>query len=546
MMNRQQLSWILNFSNEYKYKLLSYFLFEIFSLIFSFSFIWYSKLSIDAAVGGQTESLSGLLVITALSMLLSFACSQLASYLNERNKALMLVDLQKQILQKQVDVRWEAQKKHTGDLMVRLLNDTQEIVTAVAQTIIACMVSLIKIIAATWFLCWMDPWLAAVLLLITPFLLFSKFFFRKLRTLQKSLKNAESQLGKTIQDNLRLRLLIRSMNQDKQRWQHVEHDQNEIYQIKRSLINFSTFSKGIWGGVFSLSYIVAFVWGIQSLNAGLITVGTMSAFLQLVIRIQSPAAALIGNLPSLIRFSSAVDRVEEILKETVEERVEPCFLKDLVEVKLSNLALRVDGNLLVTNLDFTFKIGVPSVVFGASGLGKSTILRAILGLLNPVAGAIVLKNQSLFLSMSPAYRCNFAFVPQGEKIFNGTIRNNLLFGTDGCSDERLYEALEIACANFVFDLPLALETMIGESGFGLSEGQIQRLAVARAILQPARAWVFDEVTSALDQETAHALVRNLIQAGRDKIIIFVTHDISLSGYFENTLNLTKRALLTKK
>ncbi len=545
IISKRQFSWVLRFSSAYKYRLLFYLLLEVLALSFSLAFIWFSKQSIDSAVSGLGRNITALLVITASSLVLSYTCTQVANYVNEFNKARMLVDLQQKILARQVLIRWDGEKKHTGDLMVRLISDTQEIVTAVGQTFISCVVGLIKIFAATWFLWWMDPWLAIVLLSITPFLLFSKFYFRKLRILQKSLKQAESELGKTIQDNLRLRLLIRSMNQERWRWKNVETDQNDIFQIKKSLIGFSTFSKGIWGFVFCLSYIVAFVWGIHNLNAGLITVGTMSAFLQLVIRIQSPAAALLGNIPSLIRLGSSVDRIEELLSEPVEQIVEPCILNEIDGLKLSNLTLNHDGVPLVQNIDFSFKIGSPSVILGFSGLGKSTILRTMLGLRNPEAGTIELTTAGRKLNMSPAYRCNFAFVPQGEKIFSDTIRNNLTFGIQDCSDEQLYQALKIACATFVFELPSGLETMVGESGFGLSEGQLQRIAVARAIMQPASIWLFDEVTSALDRETAHKLVKNLIEFGRDRIIVFVTHDMTLKTYFENTLDLTEHSTFFK-
>ncbi|MVZ65745.1 ATP-binding cassette domain-containing protein [Sphingobacterium sp. DK4209] len=546
MITKHQLHWILRFSKTYKYKLFYYFLFELLGLSFSLAFIWFSKRSIDRAVHHGSESLSMLLLVTASCIILSFACMQFAAFLNERNKALMLVDLQKLVLKKQISVPWDGQKKHTGDLMVRVLNDTQEIVTAAAQTLIACLISLLKIVAATWFLYWMDPWLAAVLLLITPLLLFSKFYFRKLRDLQKSLKLAESQLGKTIQDNLRLRLLIRSMNQDKPRWERIEKDQGEIFGIKKRLIGFSLFSRGIWGLGFSISYIVTFVWGILSLNDGLITVGTMSAFLQLVIRLQAPVATLVGYLPALVRVGSSVERLEELLNEPSEEIAEHSVLNELDELRLSNVSLQVEGKLLTCNLSFLFKRGEPTLVFGSSGLGKSTMLRAILGLIDPQAGAIVLKEGSQNRLMNATYRCNFAFVPQGEKLFNGTIRENLLFGNDWSSEVQLKHALGVACAEFVWNLPEGLDTVVGESGFGLSEGQIQRLAIARAILLPAKVWLFDEVTSALDQQTAHKLVTNLLEIGADKILIFVTHDLSQKQYFKHILEMRENAMTVKQ
>lgn len=543
MFSLSLLSWVLKFTKPYKFKLFFYFLFELLTLLFSLLFIWFSKQSIDHAVGYNNGEIVPFLIATVLSLLFSFSFAQLATFCCEKNKALLLADLHRQILKKQIFSPWQNNLKHTGDLMVRILNDTQEIVAIVGQIGISSIISLIKIITMTGFLYWMDPKLAGILLLLTPCVLLSKFYFRKLRSLQKSLKFAESQFGKSMQDNLRLRLLIRAMNQDNKRWVGVENDINNIYNIKNTLLNFSSFSKVILSGIFILSYSVAFVWGILKLEQGLITVGSMSAFLQLVIRIQSPVVSLMGYLPTIVRSTNSFERIEEILKEPEVGNVTAIVLEEINQLKLSNLFISSGERWLIHGLDFDFNRGLPTIVLGASGTGKTTLLRSILALISPEKGSVVLNSKNLSYTMNESFRCNFSYVPQGEKIFNGTILDNLLFGNESLDKESLTNILYDACAEFVFDLPDGLDTVVGESGFGLSEGQIQRLAVARAILQPTKVWLFDEITSALDSETAHTLVQRLIKAGSQKIIIFITHDKSLQNYFDQTLDIQRLSLI---
>jgi len=537
MLDRREAKWLLSFSVPYRANLFYYFLLEILALAFSLMFISFSKRSIDRAVSGEGENIHFLIGGTVVCLVFSFVCAQSATIVNEQNKASMVLNLQKDLLKELISANWASSTKHTGDLMIRLITDTQEIATAVSQTIVQCLVSLIKVIACIYFLWWMDPWLSVTLVAVTPFILFSKVYFRKLRRLQQTLKDFESHLGQTMQDNLRLRLLIRSMNQERRRWIELERNQKQIFGIKSQLIRFSSYSRGMMGSVFTICYAIAFIWGINGLEQGLISVGTMTAFLQLVMRIQSPIASIMGTLPSLVRVGSAVGRVIEMSAlETVDEH--ECYpLKDLQEIRLSNISLHSEDKILLHDFKYQFKKGIPSVILGASGVGKSSLLRAILDLTNSYDGKISLHTSSNIYDMAPSYRCNFTFVPQGEKLFNGSILENVAFGNVEFSVNDVTHALEVACATFVFNLPEGLNTLVGEAGFGLSEGQIQRLAVARAVLQPVHVWIFDEVTSALDPETAHQLVRNLIDAGQDKIIIFVTHDLSLTRYFSQVLDM---------
>jgi len=206
-----------------------------------------------------------------------------------------------------------------------------------------------------------------------------------------------------------------------------------------------------------------------------------------------------------------------------------------LSIQLQDISFRYDDKFVIEQLNESFHIGAPTAIIGSSGKGKTTIIRLLLALLQPDKGHIWIETAHEKLALSAKHRENFAYVPQGDKLFTGTIRENLQIGNTPIPDEKLREALFTACAEFVFSLPDGLDTEVGESGYGLSEGQAQRIAVARALLRDCSVWLFDEVTSALDPETSERLVARLMQAGKHKLLVFVTHDLKLASYCKKTI-----------
>src|SRR5690606_24870165 len=182
----------------------------------------------------------------------------------------------------------------------------------------------------------------------------------------------------------------------------------------------------------------------------------------------------------------------------------------------------------IKDLSMEFHKGVPVAIFAPSGKGKTTLLRILMGLFPTETGEVLLQKDDQLWSISEALRCNFAYVPQGDKLLSGTIGDNLGINNTEHTEFEIQDALNLACAEFIYSLPMGLDTLVGEGGYGLSEGQAQRIGVARAILQNSSVWLFDEITSALDDSTARRLVTNLIDRGKDKVIIFVSHDRALN------------------
>lgn len=528
---KSHIRWSLGFIKHYWLQLGIYLITEVLSLASTLFFIWMSKQAIDSAQHGNAQDVTTSLYWVVISLITSFITSLLGNRLNERTKAAMLINLQNQITSRQMNAKWKQTSDwHTGDILVRMNVDSQETIQLLGNVWISIFITILKIIASISLLYWMEPLLALLLVVICPLVILSKSFFKRLRKLTKTLKEQEGELGKVLQENFRNRLFIRSVNWESLRWDRVQKNQESIYLKKLKLLDFSTFSKGTLGIVMQLSYLVTFIWGVNKLQSSEITFGTMSAFLQLVGRIQGPLITLMNYVPILVRSRTSLDRVMDVLQVDVEERTQEDKLDFIDRISLKNITFRYNNETLLNDVNMEFHKGQPVAVFGPSGKGKSTLLRIIMGLFPPEEGFVKLHKGNLELFMKESYRCNFAYVPQGDKLLSGTIRENLVLSHKFHKANDIREALILACADFVFELPNGIDTIVGEGGYGLSEGQAQRIGIARAILQGSNVWLFDEITSSLDEPTSLRLVTNLIEKGRDKIVVFVTHDKILSKF----------------
>src|SRR5690606_39145832 len=416
----------------------------------------------------------------------------------------------------QMRTTWALVKNwHTGDVMVRVNTDCQEVVQMIGTTAADAIITVFRLLSAFGFLWIMDPMLAVVILCISPLVVFSKLYFKRLKKMNQELKRAESNLGNVVQENMRFRLIIRALGLQRLRWEKVTGSQEAIYAMKMRVLNFSTVSKGILRFTVNAGFLLTFIWGILRLHAGEITFGTMSAFLQLVGRIQGPVLTLMGFVPTFIRFRAALVRVDEMLQSEKEEEVEAEYLPNLQRIRLRDVGFRYEDKEVFHQFDADFVRGKPTAVVGASGKGKTTLIRLLLCLLHPNSGVLHLHTNGREIPLSSAHRANFAYVPQGDKLFSGTIPENLQVNNEPVCDYHIREVLVSACATLVYDLPDGLESLVGVAGYGLSEGQGQRVVVARELLQDCDIWLFGAVTSALDPSTAVELTNRLFEAGKD-------------------------------
>jgi ABC-type multidrug transport system fused ATPase/permease subunit len=283
------------------------------------------------------------------------------------------------------------------------------------------------------------------------------------------------------------------------------------------------------------------MWGADSLRDGMITYGTMAAYLQLVGLIQRPTMELSRYVPGIVSSLTAAERLYELEDIPIERQGDAVMLKETAGVRFKNVTFRYedDKRLILNNFSFDFPPNSCTAIVGETGAGKTTLIRLLIALINPQGGSIELYDGIEKHESSTLTRRNFVYIPQGNSLVSGTIRDNLLMGNPDATEEEMRKALHIACAEYVFDLPEGIDSPITERGGGLSEGQAQRIAVARSILRPGSILILDEVTSALDEATEQEMLKRLTQSLIGKTLIFVTHRPAVMEYCTQVLKIEK-------
>jgi ABC-type multidrug transport system fused ATPase/permease subunit len=340
-----------------------------------------------------------------------------------------------------------------------------------------------------------------------------------------------------MQESLQHKTIVKTLEQSDGMIGRLAKWQEQLFGEVIERTRFSILSRGLVSMGFSAGYLTAFIWGVFSIQGGAITFGVMTAFLQLVGRIQRPLADLARMIPTLVSALTSTERLielEELPKEPVGDAV---CMEGVAGVRFSDVSfMYADGEEeVLTHLNEDFAPGSMTAVLGETGAGKTTLIRLILALVRPTAGRVTMYDAEREVEVSPQTRSNLVYVPQGNTLFSGTIRDNLLLGRPDATDEQLWEVLRVACAEFVLSLPEGLDTKCGEQGGGLSEGQAQRIAIARSLLRPGSVLLFDEATSALDPDTERRLLERLAEAKGQRTVIFITHRPSVLGYCDRVL-----------
>ena len=514
---------------------------------FMLSFVWLSKTAIDCATGRIPAGTGELVLWFALMvgcLLSNVAITQTVNYMETRASVRMNNRLNLRLFNElmALPLVHGQQGFHSGDMLDRLTVDVRTVTRFALSQLPSMAVMGVQLAASFLFLAWLNPYLALAPVIIMPLcLLAGKMYFRRNRRLTAEMRESESDMHVSIQEGLKHRIVLKSLECDEELNHRLGFIQQKLdstnkEQAKLSIIGATTARIG-----FILGYLTAFGWGIFSLKSGAITFGTMTAFIQLVSRIQNPIAGISGYLPSFVATSVAIDRLREIdLRMPGSGEAREGKMLQRAGVRVSNLSFgyESDGNDVLSHFSHDFRPGSRTMIVGSTGAGKTTLIKLLLGLLSPGAGSIEIYAEGERQQVSSATLCNFVYVPQGNSLLHGTIRDNLLLAAPHSSDGRLYEALHTAAADFVKELPQGLDTSCDEAGGGLSEGQAQRIAIARALLRPGSILLLDEFNSALDTSTAATLMQRLSDSCPDSTIIIIAHHQSaIAPYCDEVLHI---------
>lgn len=491
--------------------------------------VWLSKRLIDGATSGTTDDMTMMACMIAVAVVTGVGLRQLNQYLANQAMILKVAGLRLSLFGKLFRRRlFEDRQLHSGDVTSRMAKDIDTVSETLAVTLPQVVETTARLIGAFLLMRWFDSRLAWALVLITPIAIaIGKFLSHTLRRITLRIREDESRILAKIQESIELNAVLRSLQGERWMQDKVEElqDGQKVNFLHRSRV--MAISRFALGCTFGLGYMLAFVWGAYGLRSGAITFGVMTSFLQLVGQIQHPILTLIGALPSIIYSTASIDRLEEL--EHAEEELSDnggCINdSELIGIRMDDVSFSYakSDREVVDHFTHDFRPGSKTVILGATGAGKTTLFRLILSFIKPDSGTVTFYGDGLSHVADRSTRAHVVFVPQGNTLISGTIRNNLLVAKPDASDEELRIALHTACADFVFDLPDRLDTVLAEHGGGLSEGQAQRIAIARGLLRPGSVLLLDEISSALDEATEKELFSRLLHSRPKTTMLLITH-----------------------
>lgn len=510
-----------------------------------FAFIYFSKLCIDLATGkADGYSLRAiavvLLCIIILQIIIRLGRQWISAILGIKAQNKM----QRRLFRHLLEAEWNGlEERHSGDLLNRLERDVRDVTTTITETIPATFTMTVRFMGAFYFLFTMSASLALIIVLIIPcFALLSRVYVNRMRRITRKMRQTDSEIQSLMQESVQHSMVLKTLEQVPQMLDNLDRAQTALLGQVRKRTRFSLTSGALINFGFTLCYLTAFLWGVNGLKEQTITYGMMTAFLQLVGQIQGPFRDILRFVPSMISTLTAGERLMEIEESPMEIQGRPVLFEAGAGIRITDVCYTYPGGhrKILENLNCDFPIGSHTAILGETGAGKTTLIRLVLALTSPQQGSVEFYDGSRTVKASPLTRGNLVYVPQANTLFCGTIRSNLLMGNPQATEAQMREALHQACADFVFQLEEGLNTRCGENGNGLSEGQNQRICIARALLRNGNILLLDEATSALDTQTEVQLLGNL-QAWMKphQTLLFITHRPGVLKICERQLHIRR-------
>ena len=549
---KKELLWLAARVRQYRKKILVIGLLGLVGTAMGLASSVASKYLIDAVTGGRADLLAGAAVAMVALMLLSLALHGISSRVGARIHIRVKNALQRTAFGKILRAGWESLEQYrSGDLLNRLSADVDAVCGGIINFLPSLAGSGVKFLGAFGIMLFYDPVMAVIALLGVPVtLLASRLLLGKMRDHNLKMKTLSGDVMAFQEDSFRNLTSIKAFSltdRFENRMRGLQGTYSDAY------LSYNAFHIGTSTmlAVVSMTVTVScFGWGVYQLWNGSITYGSMTMFLQLASTLRGAFQSMVSLVQQGVSLTTSAGRILAVEALPEESAALPAGLdaESRLDIRLEQVSFRYrDGDPVLEPFDFTARHGDVIAITGPSGEGKTTLLRLLLGLVQPTSGTAALHGASgAVYPLNAGTRRMFAYVPQGNSVFSGTIAENLRLVCPDATDAQLEEALRIACAwEFVSRFPDGMEHRLESGGRGVSEGQAQRLAIARALLRKAPVLLLDEVTSGLDAATERQLLENLRTCGWLQTCILVTHRAESAAFCSRCYELSSR-LLTEK
>ena len=492
--------------------------------------VWLSRRFIDETIRtGSADDVLRMVALLVLTVVGGVVLRQVGYWLTTSASVRQTNALRLRIFSSLFHRRlFDGEELHSGDITSRLAKDIEQVSNVCTDTLPQIMITMIQLCGAFLLMRWFDARLAWALLLLTPLaIVFGKLIARRLRQMTLDIRQDESRIQMQVQEGMEHNAVLRSLGSEQWITDRLDSMQQRLRGNVMRRLRFTIITRLIMGCAFGLGYLMAFVWGGIGLRNGTITFGVMTSFLQLVGMIQHPILQLLNMVPGVIHATASIDRLCELEQTTQAPTVVRNGNTSSKGIRFKDVSFRYakGDREILSHFTHEFKAGSKTAIMGETGIGKTTMFRLILGFIEPTSGQVSMGGE-------------LCFVPQGNTLMSGTIRYNLQLAKPDATEDELKDVLHTACADFVFDLPDGLNTELGERGSGLSEGQAQRIAIARGLLHGGDILLLDEISSSLDEPTEYELYRRLFKTYPQKTMLFITHRTTVSELCDEEISLS--------
>ncbi|WP_408071377.1 ABC transporter ATP-binding protein [Butyrivibrio sp. JL13D10] len=529
--------WLIYYTKPYMWKIGLLMAVSILMTFVSIQYAMASRNLIDLAGGGKITI--GATVVFIILIVLMQVVNPIMDLFTAMMYEKYTFGIRKQVYDKLLYSEWlGTQRFHTGDMMTRMTSDAGSVADGMVGVIPEIIVLLIQLVAVFITLYGYSPFLAIFALFLTPFGLLLTFIIgRKLKRLQVKVLESETAYRSFIQESLANLMVVKAFSNEEQFSDKLAELREKRFYWVWKKNKLSVGSNVVMNGTFQFGYMIAFVYAANQIAKGEITYGTMTLFLTLFARVQGPIASLARQLPGVVSIFAAAGRIMDIQDIPLEEREESVEMNGAVGIEVSNMSFAYSKENILKDVTFDIKPGEFVAIIGKSGIGKTTLIRVLMNFITAQKGIVEYYDTfGTRTKTSASVREFVSYVPQGNTLFSGSIKDNVLMGKLDATEEEMWEALDMAvCREFIEKLPDGIDTVIGEKGVGLSEGQAQRIALARALIRKSPFVILDEATSALDEQTEYELLKRLGGLSPKPTCLLITHRTSVLKYCSREL-----------